>query len=167
MRPTEPIRNEHQGLLPEIDHLAEVAHSVGTMSPVEVRQAVDRAHAFLSSHLIPHAVAEDAELYPFVEQVMGAPGATRTMSRDHTEVVAMTARLGHLQSTLGDTPLAERAAQDLRQVLYGLHALVRLHFAKEEEIYLEYLDEHATAEQVAAMYERMEEAAAKAHSPGG
>ena len=37
--------------------------------------ALDAALAFLRESLIPHAQAEDAVLYPMVEQVMHAPGA--------------------------------------------------------------------------------------------
>jgi len=35
---------------------------------------------------LPHARAEDEVLYPVVEEILGATGATATMSRDHVEI---------------------------------------------------------------------------------
>ena len=58
-------------------------------------------------------------------------------------------------------------AKALRRVLYGLYALVKVHFAKEEEVYLSILDARLTPEEAHRMFEAMEEAArgAKGHYP--
>jgi iron-sulfur cluster repair protein YtfE (RIC family) len=50
----------------------------------------------------------------------------------------------------------------LRRVLYSLYALLKLHFAKEEEIYLPLLDIKLTAEEAHSMFEKMEAAAREA-----
>ena len=50
-------------------------------------------------------------------------------------------------------------------MLYGLHAIVSLHFAKEEEIYLPLLDRAYTSSEFAALYERMAEAAQQRPAP--
>jgi hypothetical protein len=47
-------------------------------------------------------------------------------------------------------------------VLYGVYALVKLHFAKEEEVYLPILDQRLTPESAQEMFEAMEAAAHKA-----
>jgi hypothetical protein len=47
-------------------------------------------------------------------------------------------------------------------VLYGLYALVTLHFAKEEELYLPLLDARLSPEAARGMFEAMEEAAKQA-----
>jgi hypothetical protein len=49
--------------------------------------------------------------------------------------------------------------------LYGLYALVKVHFAKEEEVYLPLLDARLTTGEAHAMFEAMEAAAkaAKGH----
>jgi hypothetical protein len=44
-------------------------------------------------------------------------------------------------------------------VLYGLHALVTVHFAKEEETYLPILDEHLDAATAAELFRSMHAAA--------
>ncbi len=47
----------------------------------------------------------------------------------------------------------------MRRILFGLYALVKVHFAKEEEIYLPLLDARLTEKGAAAMFEAMEQAA--------
>ncbi len=63
------------------------------------------------------------------------------------------------RSTLSITSIQTKA---LRRVLYGLYTLVKLHFAKEEEIYLPLLDAHLTPDEARSMFEKMEEAANEA-----
>ena len=157
MSVTKPLREEHRELLPQIESLrtaAEAAESDGD----GLLTALDAALAFLRHHLIPHAQAEDAALYPKVEQVMQAPGATATMRRDHAEVVGLTGQLQHLRDSLSDPPTDDQR-RALQRVLYGLYAIIRLHFAKEEEVYLPVLDAALTPDDAAAMFKAMHEAA--------
>ena len=86
----DPLRDEHAELLPHLESLLAAAIVVEGIDD-EVPAVLDTVLAFLRDSLIPHARAEDAALYPVVEQVMNAPGATATMSRDHLEVVRLTA----------------------------------------------------------------------------
>ena len=68
----QPLREEHQELLPQIEHLRAVADVIGDASVETLQRAVDEVYAFLTLHLIPHAHAEDAALYPVIGKVMGA-----------------------------------------------------------------------------------------------
>lgn len=159
---TQPLRNEHQELLPHIERLRLVADAVGATAVDTLRRQVDDAHGFLTHHLLPHAQAEDAALYPVVAKFLGAPSATATMSRDHVEVAALTEQLTALRTRLTGSDLDAATARDLRRVLYGLYALVKVHFAKEEEIYLPFLDARLTTAEAEAMFAAMERAAAEA-----
>jgi len=161
-RPTEPLREEHRGLLPHIETLLTAADGVDALPAETVRRAVDEAYEFLAAHLIPHAEAEDRALYPVVERVMGAPGVTATMSRDHVEVERLTAELARARERLAAQAPDAGQASSLRRVLYGLYALVKVHFAKEEELYLPLLDERLSPEEARAMFEAMERAAGEA-----
>ena len=128
--PTQPLREEHKELLPHIEQLRTAADMVGEAPSEETRRAVDEAYGFLVGHLIPHAQAEDARPLPVVERVMGAPEATATMRRDHVEVGRLTGELGALQARLAAGGTDPALTRDLRRVLYGLYALVGVHFAK-------------------------------------
>ncbi|MHB8684696.1 MAG: hemerythrin domain-containing protein [Dehalococcoidia bacterium] len=165
---TQPLRDEHRELLPHVESLRAAADSVGEASMEDLRRAVDAAYDFLSGHLIPHAQAEESALYPVVGRVLGAREATATMIRDHVEVGQLSGELGALRARLTGDALGDAQAKALRRVLYGLYALLKVHFAKEEEVYLPILDERLNAEEARQMFEAMEAAAheAKAHVPG-
>ncbi|MBI2765883.1 MAG: hypothetical protein HYX53_08230 [Chloroflexi bacterium] len=49
-----------------------------------------------------------------------------------------------------------------RRLLYGLYAVIKVHFAKEEEVYLALLDEALPPDEAADMFAAMEAAAATA-----
>src|SRR5512139_883185 len=143
---TQPLRDEHKELIPHIEQILEVANSIPEASPEQIRDGVKDVYEFLAYHLVPHAQAEDAALYPAVQKVLGSPDATRTMSRDHVEV-------GHYIEELAALRLdiSPRNFKSLQRVLYGLYALVKVHFAKEEEIYLPILEERLSLEEVNEM----------------
>jgi hypothetical protein len=58
------------------------------------------------------------------------------MSRAHAEIAYQIARLGRLIADIGARVPDETDVADLRGVLYGLHAILRLHTVQEDEAYL-------------------------------
>ena len=100
---------------------------------------------FLRGTLIPHAEAEEEVLYPAVAEVLGDPEATATMVSDHRGIVARIDSLG--QAKPDDL-------QRLQELLYGLYALVIVHFHKEEDDYLPLL-ERLPEEELDSVFERM------------
>ncbi|MGD9890364.1 MAG: hemerythrin domain-containing protein [Dehalococcoidia bacterium] len=156
---TQPLRKEHQELLPHIMALLTAADMVGEVSMADLHREVDAAYGFLTGHLVPHAIAEERALYPVVAKVMGARQATATMSRDHVAIERLIKELGELRPALIDTELEPMTARALRRVLYGLYALVVVHFAKEEDVYFPLLDASLSQEAARSMYRKMEDAA--------
>ena len=134
----QPLRDEHRALLPHVERLRELADRIGDLAPDDLARAVADAHDFLADHLMRHAEAEEEVLYPAVGRALGAAAATATMSRDHAEVARLTGELGRLRDRR-DYPHDEQ--RTLRRVLYGLYALVSVHFAKEEEVYVPLLEQ--------------------------
>ena len=156
MTTMEPLREEHRGLVPHIDALRAAGDAVGEVDLPALRALVDQSEEFLTHHLIPHAQAEDAALYPEVQRVLGAPEATATMSRDHVEVGALTEELAGLRARLATADALDHdVALGLRRVLYGLHHLVKVHFAKEEEVYLPILEDRLSPDEAEAMFTAM------------
>ena len=162
---TQPLRDEHKELFPSVDRIRQVADLIGEAPIAEIRRDLEEVYDFLANHLKPHAEAEDAALYPLVQKVLGSPDATRTMSRDHVEVGRYIEELAVLKEGLsGATLLTRQQTQSLRRVLYGVYALLKVHFAKEEEVYLPILDQRLTPKSAQEMFEAMEDAAHKAKS---
>lgn len=156
---TQPLREEHQELFPHVEAILRAAELVGEAPVDEVRRSVDEVYDFLAYHLKPHAEAEDAALYPVVQKVLGSPEATKTMSRDHVEVGRYINELAALRNSLTGPALMVGQVKALRRVLYGVYALVHVHFAKEEEVYLPILDQRLMPESAREMFEAMEVAA--------
>jgi hemerythrin-like domain-containing protein len=156
---TQPLRDEHKELFPHIESLKQAGLSVhGVLSKASL-DLINESYEFLSAHLLPHAQAEEAALYPAVQKVMGTQYATATMSRDHVEVEKLTRELGTLREQLSATEIGAQQANELKRLLYGLYSLVNVHFAKEEEVYLPLLDENLTPGEARELFESMEEAA--------
>jgi iron-sulfur cluster repair protein YtfE (RIC family) len=156
--PTEPLRAEHRELLPHVATLRTVADSIGRWDADTGGQIVGTV-TFLHDHLVPHARAEEAVLYPTVERLQGAPGATATMVADHAEIVARIDALEALGRSLSPRCPSEAEANELRAQLYGLWAILALHFVKEEQVLLPILDAHLSDADALALFERMGEVA--------
>lgn len=159
---TQPLRDEHKELYPHIESLRLAGDAIGETLPSIAHQRIDEAYAFLAHHLLPHAQAEEKALYPVVQKVMGTPVGTATMSRDHKEVERLTAQLASLRDQVQGPTISVEQAHDLRRLLYGLYTLVKVHFAKEEEVYLPLLDSHLKPEEAKEMFSAMEHAAHEA-----
>ena len=71
-----------------------------------------------------------------VASLLGGDDPTGTMSRAHLEIAHQVRLFGRLVDELPEGPLSAEDKTDLRRILYGSHAVLRLHFAQEEEQYL-------------------------------
>ncbi len=159
---TQPLREEHKELFPQVEGLRLAGDAVNESLTSSAHAKIEEAYHFLTHQLIPHAEAEEKALYPMVQKVMGAPQATATMSCDHLEVKRLTEELESLRVHRSLLTITTIQAQAMRRVLYGLYALVKVHFAKEEEVYLPLLDEKLTAHEAHELFEKMEAAAKEA-----
>lgn len=154
---TRPLGDKRRGPAAGIDKLRKTAEAVehgGWQALTQLDECVD----FLLHRLIPHLRAHEAVLYPKVEQAMDAAGATATMRRDHQEVIRLTREIVTLRDALATGP-TRRQRRALQSALYGLHAIVRLHLAKEEEIYLPVIDSALSKEEIDRLFAELSEEA--------
>jgi hemerythrin-like domain-containing protein len=159
---TQPLRDEHKELLPYVEIIRQAGDAVNESLTTMAHERIEEVYRFLTQQLIPHAHAEEQALYPMVQKAMDAEQATATMSRDHTEINLLTEELDKLRVDRTQLSITSIQTKSLRRVLYGLYGLVKLHFVKEEEIYLPLLDAKLTPEEANSMFEQMEAVANKA-----
>jgi iron-sulfur cluster repair protein YtfE (RIC family) len=152
MRPTEPFRREHEELLSHIQHIGQAAREVARLDREERELLVGRIVEFLRGTLLPHARAEEEVLYPEWAKLVGFADAAVPMVHDHEAIVERIDRLGHTDADDLDT---------LQELLYGLYALISVHFRKEEDIQLPAFD--AAPEVTEAVFERMETLTGHSH----
>lgn len=111
------------------DRLAEAADDAAL-------QAVSEAYVQVQQRILPHELAEENELYPALAAPLRSGEATATMSRMHAEIQRLTDRIGtHVQLAHSAGAIRPEQRNDLLACLYGLYALLRLHFVQEEENY--------------------------------
>ena len=128
---TETVRQDHEHLLEDVEHIRLAARELPAVSPEERHAIVGRILDFLRGTLLPHAEEEERWLYPAVGELLGNLESTRPMTHDH---IAIRARVVELAAT-EDTDVDR-----LQELLYGLYALISVHFWKEEQLYLPLLE---------------------------
>lgn len=130
------FRVEHRKLLPGLERVRAVADELDTLGPAEALQRLREVRAFLTDQLEPHEQEDDRTLYPLIASIVGGDDPTAAMSRGHQEIRRLIRRFA---GTVDDLPPSGPDGEDiraLRGLLYGLHAVLRLHFAQEEDSYL-------------------------------
>jgi iron-sulfur cluster repair protein YtfE (RIC family) len=130
-KPTEAFREEHRALMADVEQIRVAASEMTELAPEERETVAGRILEFLRRTLLPHAKWEEQVLYLAIGELLGDPKSTATMSHDHVAIARMI------------EALAEADPKDvtrLQELLYGLHALITVHFEKEEEVYLPLLD---------------------------
>jgi hemerythrin superfamily protein len=153
MRPTEPFRREHEHLLDHIEHIAKAAREMPRLSDEERAALRERILSFLRGTLIPHAKAEEEVLYPEWSRLLGFADAAAPMIHDHEAIVARIDELARVDVDDVDA---------LQGLLYGLYALISVHFRKEEDLQLPAFDA-APPEITEAVIARMERATGHSH----
>lgn len=156
---TEALVAEHVTFHRHVEELRRLADDCEHERAAARVHDVDQSLAFLEEHLLPHAAAEDAVLYPAVAAALGAPAATATMTRDHVEIHRMVADLRRHRDALA-SGVVPAAIHEVQRLLYALHAVIGLHVAKEEELYVPVLDAALSDEDARALLDRMHRAAA-------
>ena len=138
---TQRFREEHLVVRREISRLHEVADALGTLDPETAKEAVQGVHRMLIEKIQPHEEAEEQELYPALGRFLGGRDPMATMSRVHVEIAHQIRRLGQLIDDIGPNKIDEADITELRSLLYGLHAILKLHTAEEDENYLSLADD--------------------------
>jgi heavy metal translocating P-type ATPase len=124
---------EHAELRPPLENIRAIADALAATP--EALERLRDVHRFLVGRLMPHERAEESRLYPVVARALGGTEATATMSRAHAEIERLVRRLGRHLDLADEGGLRPDQLDDLKACLYGLHAVLTLHFAQEEEAY--------------------------------
>jgi len=131
---------EHRTLRPMVDRLRSVADGLDVERGNDVLVSLREVAESLNDDIGPHEQAEGDELYPEMARVLGGEDPTGSMARAHVEIGHLIRRYSSLVEDLGDgAPTAEDIVE-LRQLLYGLHAVLRLHNDQEAERYSSLID---------------------------
>lgn len=140
---SERTRAEHEELAPGVEELRVLADRLEELPAGELAARLAAVRRFLEEELLPHDEREDAEVYPLIVRRHGAEAAA-AMGRAHLEIRHLATLFSRLASELDAGEPGPDELRDLRRVLYGLHAILRLHFAQEEQQLLPLLESGIT-----------------------
>ena len=136
------FQSEHRAIEADLLRLKATADSLGSLPPSEALEQLRAIYELLRREVLPHEEAEESVLYPALNRVLGGTDPTGPMSRGHAEITHRIRRLGRFLDELRDEGPDDVETADLRNLLYGLHAILSLHTAQEEESYLSLGDLH-------------------------
>ncbi len=145
-----PIRKESRALQPDQqeivsrlfdqhNELKEVVEQVRTVADdlSDADTSIDSVKSLLvllENEQIPHERAEEDELYPVVAQSLGGHEPMAMMSRSHAEIEHQVKRLRRIVDNIDSANVTTDDLVEIRRVLYGLYAVLKLHNAQEEDI---------------------------------
>lgn len=137
--------DEHDQLRDTIGLLRTAANRLAAGPDAASLESLGAVHLLLTERILPHEQAEEAQLYPALARPLGSGEATATMSRTHAEIRRLSDRIEtHLALAQSVGALQHDQVDDLLACLYGLYALLRLHFVQEEESYFTLAEDDAT-----------------------
>ncbi|EWS99602.1 ATPase P [Intrasporangium oryzae NRRL B-24470] len=130
------LRVDHDAVVAAVEGIRAVADALTTRDTTigPVVALLGR----LEHVVLPHERADEELLMPLVARALGG-SATATMSRTHAEIEHQVSRLRRLVDELDGLDgldggeVQPEDVVELRQILYGLYAVCRLHNRQEEE----------------------------------
>lgn len=131
----EGLASSHRALRPHVGELASLASRLESLPPPEARSQLEHARAMLEKELLPHEREEQKTAYPVIAGLLRDEDPTGPLIQTHHEIHRLARLYGRLVAQLPAEGPAAEDLRDLRRVLYGLHAILSLHFAQEEELY--------------------------------
>ncbi|HKU44414.1 MAG TPA: heavy metal translocating P-type ATPase [Polyangiales bacterium] len=129
------LASAHRSLRPHIGELAALAARLDALAPPVARKQLEQLRDMLEKELLPHEREEQQTAYPLLSRMLKDEDPTGPLIQTHHEIHRLTRLFARLVAQLpGDGPRPEDL-RDLQRALYGLHAILTLHFAQEEELY--------------------------------
>ncbi|HSU40671.1 MAG TPA: heavy metal translocating P-type ATPase, partial [Polyangiaceae bacterium] len=125
----------HRSLRPHVGELAALAARLDALAPPAARAELERVRDRLENELLPHEREEQRTAYPLLGKMLGDEDPTGPLIQTHHEIHRLTRLFGRLVVQLPPEGPRPEDLRDLRRALYGLHAILTLHFAQEEELY--------------------------------
>lgn len=131
----EGLAATHRALRPYVGELAALAGRLESLPSAEARAQLERSRDMLEKELLPHEREEQRTAYPLLGKMLKDEDPTGPLIQTHHEIHRLARLFGRLVAQLPAEGPRPEDLRDLRRVLYGLHAILSLHFAQEEELY--------------------------------
>jgi len=124
------------GLRLLLDDVRATAAGLGDRSGPDALDELRRVAERIRTELLPHERIDESEVYPSVSARLPGEDPLASLSRTHQEIFHLTTLLDRLVADADDdgTGLEPDDRSEAERILYALDAILRLHFAQEEEL---------------------------------
>ena len=129
------LRAEHDELAPRLESLRTTADELDRLTSSQAHRRLREIRDFLELAIVPHEREDERTIYPEIASALGGEDPLASMSRSHREIFHLVGVYGRILDDLPETGPGPADLRDLRRLLYSLHAILRLHFDQEEELY--------------------------------
>ncbi|MEP7162044.1 MAG: heavy metal translocating P-type ATPase [Dermatophilaceae bacterium] len=126
------LRAEHDAVQPVVELVRTVADGLSDGGGADLAPVMELLHR-LEGELLTHERADEQALLPLIARALGGPDSTAGLSRTHAEIEHQVSRLHRLLAGTSATDDGGGDVVELRRLLYGLYAVLRLHNAQEDE----------------------------------
>ena len=136
---------DHRKMRDELEIIRITAETVVSGNRASALRRLHETDRFLQEVILPHERMEGVNLYPALEHSLGGADSIATMAGAHAEIERLCRRLEHHVRTADRNGGVEaEQVQDLLACLYGLYAVLTLHFRQEEQSYFVLADQSET-----------------------
>ena len=129
------LKQEHDELSPILERVRSTADRLAIVPGHQVAAELFDLNELLRERLLPHERQDDAEVYPAMARLIGGDDPLAAMSRMHREIHHLARLLNRMAKDLPPEGPNLNTFAEIQRILYGLDAILRLHFAQENEIY--------------------------------
>jgi soluble P-type ATPase/iron-sulfur cluster repair protein YtfE (RIC family) len=129
------LTTEHDRLAGLLSQLRTATDQLATAPPAEAAIALIATEGMVREQLLRHEHEDETLVYPRIEQSLGGDDPIAGMHRTHREVQHLGRLLSRMVADLPPGGPDHASITEFQRVLYGLDAILRLHFAQEDELY--------------------------------
>jgi heavy metal translocating P-type ATPase len=134
------LKADHTELSPVLNRISALADGLAYLPGVIVAEELNDLNTLLRERLLPHERHDDVEVYPNIARLLGGDDPMSALSGMHREIFRLSRALSKITMGLPAEGPDEATLKELQRILYSLNAIVKLHFAQEEEIYFALLE---------------------------
>lgn len=134
-RLAQSLDTTHRSLRPRVSGLAELAVRLDALAPAEALARLKQTARMLEEELLPHESDEQRTVYPILEKLLAGENPTGPLIHTHGEIRRLSRLFSRRVAQLSPAGPSSEDLRDIRRLLYGLHAILTLHFAQEDELY--------------------------------
>jgi heavy metal translocating P-type ATPase len=129
------FQDEHRLLRPRLVEMASLATRLDTLAPQDAQAQLERVREFLLHDILPHEHHEQSVAYPHLAVLFKSEDPTGPLIQTHHEIARLARLYCRLVTQVPQEGPGAEELRALRRALYGLDAILQLHFSQEEELY--------------------------------